>query len=142
MKQFINIFGVTSILEVSYINAYNVKENAIRHAVRASRVSIKEHPGIVEEKSWVGGWEIDLVIGKEHSGALVIIVGRVTSFTVSKRVSSKSADVVAAATIALLTPHTVALIITADNKKVKPGPVKFAQNCTNPSYSLHTSHLS
>jgi hypothetical protein len=35
MKQFINIFGVTSILEVSYINAYDVKENAIRHAVRA-----------------------------------------------------------------------------------------------------------
>jgi IS30 family transposase len=107
-----------------------------------SRVSIKEQPGIVEGKSWVGGWEIDLVIGKEHSGALVIIVDRVTSFTVSKRVSSKSADVVAAATIALLTPHTVALIIIPDNKKVKPNPVKFAQNCTNPSYSLHTSHLS
>jgi hypothetical protein len=35
MKQFINIFGVTSILEVSYINAYDVKENAISHAVRA-----------------------------------------------------------------------------------------------------------
>jgi hypothetical protein len=35
MKQFINIFGVTGILEVSYINSYDVKENAIRHAVRA-----------------------------------------------------------------------------------------------------------
>jgi hypothetical protein len=32
------------------------------------------------------------VIGKDHSSALVIIVDRVTSFTVSKRVNSKSAD--------------------------------------------------
>jgi hypothetical protein len=77
------------------------------------------------------------VIGKNHSGSLVIIVDRATSFRVSNRVNSKLANVVAAATIALLTHHTAALIITADNKKVKPDPVKFAQNCTNPSYSLH-----
>jgi IS30 family transposase len=57
-----------------------------------NRVSINERSDIVEEKSRVRGWEIDLVIGKDHSGALVIIVDRVTSFTVSKRVNSKSAD--------------------------------------------------
>ena len=83
------------------------------------------------------------MIGKDHSGAFVIIVDRVTSFTVSKRVNSKSADVVAAAKIALLTPYKAAvLVMTADNGKVEPIPVNFAQNCTNPSYSLHTSHLS
>jgi IS30 family transposase len=60
-----------------------------------NRVSINERPAIVEEKSQAGDWEIYLVIGKGHSGALVIIVDRVTSFTVSKRVNSKSADVVA-----------------------------------------------
>ena len=83
-----------------------------------NRVSIDERPAIVEKKSRVGDWEIDLVIGKGHSGALVTIVDRATSFTVSKRVNSKSADVVTAATIALLAPYKGAVLtITADNGK-------------------------
>jgi IS30 family transposase len=45
-------------------------------------VSIDERPSIVEDKSRIGDWEIDLVIGKGHSGALVTIVERKTSFTV------------------------------------------------------------
>jgi IS30 family transposase len=49
-----------------------------------NRVSINERPAIVEEKSRVGVCEIYLLIGKGHSGALVIIVDRLTSFTVSK----------------------------------------------------------
>ncbi|AGH44758.1 integrase catalytic subunit [Paraglaciecola psychrophila 170] len=49
----------------------------------------------------MGDWEIDLVIGKGHSGALVTIVERKTSFTVSRRVDDKSAKIVTAATIAL-----------------------------------------
>ena len=69
-----------------------------------NRASINEQSAIVEEKSRVGDLGVDLVIDKGHSGALVIIVDKATSFTVSKRVNSKSADVLAAATIALLTP--------------------------------------
>jgi hypothetical protein len=47
-----------------------------------SRVSIDERPSIVDTRSRVGDWEIDLVIGKGHSGALVTIVERKTRFTV------------------------------------------------------------
>lgn len=66
----------------------------------------------------MGDWEIDLVIGKGHSGALVTIVERKTSFTVSTRVNDKSAKTVTAATLALLKPFTeVVLTITADNGK-------------------------
>jgi transposase, IS30 family len=83
-----------------------------------NRVSIDDRPLVVDEKSRVGDWEIDTVIGKGHSGALVTIVERVTLFTVSMRVKSKRAKEVTAATIALLTPfkrlvHT----ITSDNGK-------------------------
>jgi IS30 family transposase len=39
----------------------------------------------------MGDWEIDRVIGKGHSGALVTIVECTTSFTVSIRVDDKSA---------------------------------------------------
>ena len=56
--------------------------------------------------------------GKGHSGALVTIVERVTKYTVSSRVNSKSAADVTQATIALLLPfHDVAHTITADNGK-------------------------
>jgi IS30 family transposase len=66
----------------------------------------------------VGDWEIDLVIGKGHSGALVTIVERNTSFTVSTRVDDKSAKTVTAATIGLLAPFKGAVLtITADNGK-------------------------
>jgi IS30 family transposase len=74
-----------------------------------NRVSIDERPAIVEEKSRVEDWEIDLLIDNGHSGALVTIVNRATSFTVSSRVNSKSADVFTAATISFLAPYRAAV---------------------------------
>jgi IS30 family transposase len=83
-----------------------------------NRVSIDERPTIVDEKSRVGDWEIDLVIGKGHSGAIVTIVERSLSFTVSKRIFNKKADTVTKATIELLKPYKdVVHTITADNGK-------------------------
>ncbi|PKG37982.1 IS30 family transposase [Psychromonas sp. Urea-02u-13] len=83
-----------------------------------NRVSIDERPAVVDDKNRIGDWEIDLVIGKGHSGALVTIVERKTSFTVSMRVDDKSARSVTAATIALLQPFKDAVLtITADNGK-------------------------
>ena len=83
-----------------------------------NRVSIDDRPKIVDKKSRIGDWEIDTVIGKGHSGALVTIVERVTKFTVSAQVNSKSADDVTKATIALLAPFIDAVhTITADNGK-------------------------
>ena len=83
-----------------------------------NRISIDERPEIVEDKSRIGDWEIDTVIGKGYSGALVTIVERVTKFTVAKQVDNKSAAAVTAATIELLRPlKDVVLTITADNGK-------------------------
>ena len=70
-----------------------------------NRVSIEEWPDIFDEKSRIGDWEIDWVIGKGHSGAIVTIVKRNTRLTVSSQVNDKSADTVMAATIALLEPY-------------------------------------
>ena len=83
-----------------------------------NRVSIDERAAIVDEKGRIGDWEIDLVIGKGHSGALVTIVERKSSFTVSKQINDKSAKTVTAATIDLLKPYKGAVhTITADNGK-------------------------
>ena len=83
-----------------------------------NRVSIDDRPEIVDDKVRVGDWEIDTMIGKGHSGALVTVVERSTNFTVAAQVNSKCAADVTKATIVLLTPfmplvHT----ITADNGK-------------------------
>jgi transposase, IS30 family len=107
----------------------NLRRHARKYKARGShgktrsgqiknRVSIDDRPMVVDEKSRVGDWEIDTVIGKGHSGGLVTIVERATLFTVSMQVNSKRAEEVTAATLALLTPfkglvHT----ITSDNGK-------------------------
>ncbi len=83
-----------------------------------NRISIEERPSVVDDKSRIGDWEIDTMIGKGHSGALVTIVERVTKFTVSAQVNSKSATDVTEATIALLKPlKDIVYTITADNGK-------------------------
>ena len=87
-------------------------------------VSIDEHPAIVAEKTRIGDWEIDTVIGQNHQGALVTIVDRVSKFTLIKKVDSKHAEVVTAATIILLQPYLdKTLTITAKSsqgtKKIK-----------------------
>lgn len=83
-----------------------------------NRISIDDRPSVVDEKSRVGDWEIDTVIGKGHSGALVTIVERVTKFTVSQQVEGKTAAAVTKATIDLLKPiQNAVLTITADNGK-------------------------
>ena len=82
------------------------------------RVSIDERPAMVDTKARIGDWEIDTIIGKGHSGALVTIVERVTKFTLSMQVDSKRAEDVTRATITLLKPYTQAVhTITADNGK-------------------------
>jgi len=83
-----------------------------------NRVSIDDRPKIVENKSRVGDWEIDTVVGKGHSGVLVTIVERLTNFTVSAQANSKSAEDVTEATLSLLTPFKALVhTITADNGK-------------------------
>ena len=82
------------------------------------RISMDQRPTIVEEKSRLGDWEIDLVMGRPHTGALVSVVERRSRYTLLGKVASKHAEQVAATTIGLLTPykeHTQT--ITADNGK-------------------------
>ena len=47
-----------------------------RRGVIPNRVSIDDRPGIVDERSRIGDWEIDTVIGAKHQGAFVTSVER------------------------------------------------------------------
>ena len=106
-----------------------------------NRVGIENRPSIVEEKSRIGDWEIDTVIGKGHSGALVTIVERATQFTLSKRVHSKSAKEVTQATISLLAPYQeVVHTITADNGKEFASHEKITEALGAPVYFARPYH--
>jgi len=62
---------------------YNKRRNgkSTRGQIK-NRVCIDDRPQVVDDKSRIGDWEIDTMIGKGHSGALVTIVERVTKLTV------------------------------------------------------------
>jgi IS30 family transposase len=106
-----------------------------------NRISIDDRPDIVDEKSRIGDWEIDTVIGRNHSGALVTIVERATMFTVSKRVKSKRAEEVTAATIALLRPFKALVhTITADNGKEFAYHEKISASLECDFYFAHPYH--
>jgi len=83
------------------------------------RVSIDDRPKNIEKRERIGDWEIDLVIGKNHKGAIVTIVDRLSLMTLIAKVESKHADLVTAATTSLLNRYKKhgAKTITADNGK-------------------------
>lgn len=59
-----------------------------------NRVPIEKRPKIVEQKTRLGDLEVDLIIGKDHKGAIVTINDRVTGMLKMKYVSSKQAKLV------------------------------------------------
>ena len=82
------------------------------------RVPIEQRPVIVDKKERIGDLEIDLVVGKDHKGALLTIYDRATGILKMAHLKSKSAKEVELKTIQLLEPdmpfiHT----ITSDNGK-------------------------
>lgn len=80
--------------------------------------SIKERPMEVEEKARVGDFEVDLVMGANHKGALVTINDRKSGYAKIKLVKSKDSKKVAKAIIQALMPYKNHLhTITSDNGK-------------------------
>lgn len=83
-----------------------------------NRVDIDQRPPCVEQKNRLGDWELDLVIGKGHSGAIVSMVERASKRTLLAKVSGKTAEEVTQALIDRLSKvklfvHT----LTSDNGK-------------------------
>jgi len=69
-----------------------------------NRISIDERPEVVAERSRIGDWEADLVVGKNHKGVLLTIVERRSRYTVAKLLPCKKASVVSNAISELLYP--------------------------------------
>jgi IS30 family transposase len=82
-----------------------------------NRKSIDERPEVVAQRTRLGDWEVDLMLGKDHQGALVTLTERKSRFTLLRKVASKQAKLVSQVIVDLL--HWVATLesITADNGK-------------------------
>ena len=106
-----------------------------------NRKSIDDRPKIVSEKSRIGDWEGDTVIGKNHKGALVTLVERKTKFTLVAYVANKTADNVTEAMIALLAPHIEKVYtITVDNGKEFAYHEQVTQKLNSQVYFAHPYH--
>jgi transposase, IS30 family len=93
----------------------NINDN---RGIIVGRVDIARRPAIVAAKERIGDLEIDLVIGKNHQGALLTINDRATGMLWMDKVNTKEASVVAAKTIALLQDwQPLMQTITSDNGK-------------------------
>ena len=109
-----------------YILIFEIKEKCIESEVlqkikedkQLEEVGIENRPKEVEEKQRFGDLEIDLVIGKDHQGALLTINDRSTGVLKMKKIESKDAEIGKDAAIELLEKWKPILkTITSDNGK-------------------------
>ena len=103
-----------------------------------NRTSIDERPEVVDQKTRIGDWEGDTVIGKNHKGVLLTLVERKTLYTIIVPLKSKSADGLTQAAIAALKPmkdqvHT----LTFDNGKEFAGHETIAKALDAQVYFAH-----
>jgi len=106
-----------------------------------NRTSIDERPDIVEQKTRIGDWEADTVIGKGHKGVLVTLTERCSKVNLIAHVPSKHADVVTTAMITMLSPYQADLhTITFDNGKEFAFHEKLKEAYGVETYFAHPYH--
>lgn len=109
-----------------------------RRGTIPNRLSIEQRPAIVEERSRIGDWEADTVIGKNHKQAIVSLVERKSGFTLIRKVERKTADAVGRAMTKLLKPYRRQVhTITSDNGKEFAGHEKVASALRADFYFAH-----
>ena len=78
---------------------YGIKD--YRGQIR-NRVSIENRPEIVAERSRFGDWEGDLIMGKNHKGAILTLVERRSKYLCVTYLSGKYAEATKNGVIKLL----------------------------------------
>jgi len=103
-----------------------------------NRTMIDERPKIVDDKSRIGDWEIDTIVGKDHKGVIVTAVERKSKYIIACPVPNKSEHVVADALVNSLKQHkNKVYTLTADNGKEFAGHEKIARNLKAKFYFAH-----
>lgn len=81
-----------------------------------NKISIETRGIVIDNKERIGDWEIDLIIGKNHKGAIVTATERKTNYELIAPVKSKSSKQVKKALINMFAPYKEQVLsITSDN---------------------------
>ena len=75
-----------------------------RRGQLSGRRSIEERPAILADRSQIGDWEVDTIIGKQHQQAIVTLTERNSRFALLGKVSKRSAKQVRESLVQLLRP--------------------------------------
>lgn len=102
-----------------------------------NRRSIEERPAIVEERTRLGDWEADLILGKKQQGVVLTLTERKSRFTLLRSLSSKHADPVTQAIIELLLWVAHLKSITFDNGKEFAGHQEVSLSLNTDCYFAH-----
>ncbi len=82
------------------------------------RVGIEERPAVVDEKTRIGDWEMDTIVGKDQKSGLLVATERRTKFTVVRKVNNfKASDMAEAAISSMKKFQEKIFSITLDNGK-------------------------
>jgi IS30 family transposase len=80
------------------------------------RVTIDDRPEIIDERSRLGDYEIDLIVGTKNKGAILSMIDRSSRFCILKKLSGKTAAEVEESLVNALLPYKdMLLTITSDN---------------------------
>lgn len=103
-----------------------------------NRTMIDERPEIVDQRSRIGDWEVDTIIGKDHKGVIVTAVDRKSKYVIACPVQNKSEQIVTNALVDSLKPHqNKVFTITSDNGKEFAGHEIIAKNLKAKFYFAH-----
>ena len=82
------------------------------------RVGIENRPAIVDQKTRIGDWEADTIVGKNQKSALLTLVERTTRYTIICKLKNLKAEDTARAAIRVLKAYKARVhTITMDNGK-------------------------
>lgn len=60
-----------------------------------NRVSIEQRPKVVEKRSRIGDMEVDLMMGKNHKGSILVMIDRASLYTKLELLTSKDSRLIA-----------------------------------------------
>jgi IS30 family transposase len=97
---------------------FRFKKSHMAERTRARKRWVDQRPAAANERTEIGHWERDCIVGRRGGKVLLTMVDRRSRYTRMALVRRPTADLVAAATCALLAPHRqVTKTLTNDNGK-------------------------
>lgn len=88
-----------------------------KRCVLKNRISISQGPPTVNDRSRLGDWEGDTIVGKNHSGFIMTMVERTTGFLIARRMRDKRASTLNRAAVSGFAsiPDSALHTLTLDN---------------------------